>query len=234
MNDDSCGELPTSAACLTIVLTPLEDLQADVLAAATLILLTSPLPGIPCEAPRTVAGARTLPAADPEFATCYHAEMPALISFLIRCGANHHDAADAAQEAFLQLFKQWPAVRKPRQWLRTVAFRIFLRQPAGNTVPFCAVQDIPSPLSASTPLELRQGEKFVLEILDLLPTTQRAVLALHYDQLETRDIAEIMGINQAAVRKNLERARAALKKLIEFSGEQPRLRLRPPAEGTSK
>jgi RNA polymerase sigma-70 factor (ECF subfamily) len=155
------------------------------------------------------------------------------VRFLIQCGANRHDADDAAQEAFIELFKQWPTVRKPRQWLRTVAFRIFLRQPVGSASSLETAQDIPSPVSASDPFDFRQEEQRVLDMLDLLPTAQRAVLALHYDQFETRDIAEILEMKQATVRKNLERARAALKKLLDFDGD-PRPRREPPAEGAGE
>jgi len=217
-------EAPTEAAKLVILLLPEGNWQAAGSSpGSTPIVLARPLP----------TERRVLPAADPEFATCYHAEMPALIAFLIKCGANHHDAADAAQEAFIELFKQWQTVRKPKQWLRTVAFRIFLHQPVGNTSPPETAQDIPSPLSEPARFDFREEEKLVLDVLDLLPTTQRAVLALHYDQFETRDIAEILGLKQAAVRKNLERARATLKKLLDFSGGHLRLSIRrePPAEG---
>lgn len=226
MNDSSSPlggeENPTRAANLVILLLPEGNWQAtDSSPGSTPIVLAGPLP----------TERRILPAADPEFATCYHAEMPALIGFLIKCGANHHDAADAAQEAFLELFKQWQDVRKPKQWLRTVAFRVFLHQPAGNTSPLERAQDISSPLSASARFDFREEEKLVLDVLDLLPTTQRAVLALHFDQFETHDIAEILGMKQETVRKNLERARATLKKLLDFSGEHPSLRREPPAEG---
>jgi RNA polymerase sigma factor (sigma-70 family) len=217
-------EAPTEAANLVILLLPEENWQVagDSPGPGSILIVGSGL--LPAER-------RVLPAADPEFATCYHAEMPALIAFLIKCGANHDDAADAAQEAFTELFKQWQAVRKPKQWLRTVAFRIFLHQQVGNTSPLETVQDILSPLSASARFEFREEEELVLNVLDLLPTIQRAVLALHYDQFDTRDIAEILGMKQAAVRKNLERARATLKKSLYFSGGHLRLRREPPAEG---
>jgi RNA polymerase sigma factor (sigma-70 family) len=215
-------EAPTEAANLVILLLREGSWQAvDSSPGSIPIVLARPLP----------AERRVLPAADPEFATYYHAEMPALIGFLIKCGANHHDAADAAQEAFLELFRQWQDVRKPRQWLRTVAFRIFLHQPVGNTSPLETAQDIPGPLSASAHFDFREEERLVLDVLNQLPTTQRAVLALHYDQFETRDIAEILGMKQATVRKNLERARATLRELPDFGGEQLRSRREPPAEG---
>ena len=209
--DDSGGplgwEVPTAAANLVILLVSEENWQS----------VRSP-------------PSRTLPAVDPEFATCYHAEFPALIAFLIKCGASYHDTADAAQEAFLELFNQWADVRNPRQWLRTVAFRIFLRQPAEETSPLEAAPDASSPLTASTRLDFREEERIVLYALSRLPQAQRAVLALHYDHFKTSEIAEILGMRQAAVRKNLERARAALKKLPFLSGEQLRLKHEPPAE----
>jgi RNA polymerase sigma factor (sigma-70 family) len=215
-------EAPTEAANLVILLLSEGNWQAvGSSPGSTPIVLAGPLP----------TERRVLPAADPEFATCYHAEMPALIGFLIKCGANHHDAADAAQEAFLELFKQWQAVRHPKQWLRTVAFRIFLHQPVGDTSSLEPAQDIPSPLSESARFDFCEEEKLVLDVLDLLPTTQRAVLALHYDQFETRDIAQILGMKQATVRKNMERARATLKKLLDFSGEHLQLRRESAAEG---
>jgi RNA polymerase sigma factor (sigma-70 family) len=214
-------EAPTAAANLVIVLVPVGYWrEVDSSPGPSPIVLARPLP----------SERRALPAVDPEFATCYHAEMPALVRFLITCGANHQDADDAAQEAFLELFKQWQGVRNPKQWLRTVAFRIFLHKPIENTSPLETAQEMLSSSSASARFDFREEEKLVLEVLDLLPTAQRAVLALFYDQFETRDIAEILGMKQVSVRKNLERARARLKGLLDFSGEHPRLRREPPAE----
>jgi RNA polymerase sigma factor (sigma-70 family) len=177
--------------------------------------------------------AQARPAADPEFATCYYAEMPALIRFLVKCGAGHDDAADAAQEAFTQLFTRWDDVRCPRPWLRQVAFRAFLHQPVRNTVPLDDSPEVPESPRESDRFDFRDEAQVVLDLLDLLPTTQRAVLALHYDQFPTGDIAQILGLTQAAVRKNLERARATLKQLLDLSGGEPQHRCAPPGEGAA-
>jgi RNA polymerase sigma factor (sigma-70 family) len=222
-------EVPTAAAHLVILLLPVEEWPlADRLLEPTPVVLTRPQP----DASSTGAGTRTLPGADPEFATCYQAEMPALIRFLIICGANSRDAADAGREAFLLLFKQWPAVQKPRQWLRAVAFRIFLNQPVGDAASLLdTAQDLLGPLSASTRVAFREEEQLVLEALDLLPTTQRAVLALHYDNFGVHEIAEILGMQQATVQKNLKWGRAALKKKLGLKDERSRPSDGPSAEG---
>ena len=59
----------------------------------------------------------------------------------------------------------------------------------------------------------------VLSAIRRLPQTQRQVFALHFDQFETTEIAEILQMKQAAVRQNLARARATLRKLLSGEGE---------------
>jgi RNA polymerase sigma factor (sigma-70 family) len=148
-----------------------------------------------------------------EWEVCYRAEMPRLIRYLMKCfgESDMRDAADAAQSAFAELFAKWGTVRSPRAWLRTVAFRQMLRQPA--EYPLDAHSD-PSVLPASSALELREQEQQVLAALRQLPLAQRQVLALVYDQFSCQEIAEITGKNEAAVRKNIERARAAMREIL--------------------
>jgi RNA polymerase sigma factor (sigma-70 family) len=144
---------------------------------------------------------------------CYRAEMPQLIRYLMKCFAESdmRDAADAAQSAFAELFTKWNTVRSPRAWLRIVAFRQMLRQPVEYPLD---VHMEPSMLPASAPLELREQEHQVLAALRHLPLAQRQVMALVYDQFSYPEIAEIVGKSEATVRKNTERARAAMKELL--------------------
>jgi RNA polymerase sigma factor (sigma-70 family) len=173
---------------------------------------------IPSASPRTgvIATGKHDPAAaalHAEWEACYRAEMPQLIRYLMKCfgESDMRDAADAAQSAFAELFTKWNTVRSPRAWLRTVAFRQMLRQPA--EYPLDAYSE-PSALPASSPLELREQEQQVLSALGQLPLAQRQVMALVYDQFSCQEIAEITGKNEAAVRKNIERARAAMREIL--------------------
>jgi RNA polymerase sigma-70 factor (ECF subfamily) len=149
----------------------------------------------------------------PEFALFYEEEMPKLLRYLLGCfgGTDFRDAADAAQNAFAELLVKWATVRNHRAWLRTVAFREMLRQRR------VYAEEIFDPLreefvitSASERLELREQEEEVIAVIYQLPLTQRQVFALHYDQFQYREIAEILGMTEAAVRKNLSRARKSL------------------------
>jgi RNA polymerase sigma factor (sigma-70 family) len=150
-----------------------------------------------------------------EFAQCYQAEMPGLVTYLMKCGANLHDAADAAQRAFMELYQDWEVVSNARAWLRKVAYRQFLRAMNNDRILDPRYYET-SVLPASARLELREEEQALLSALRQLPVSQRQVFALHFDQFGTREISEILQISEPAVRQNLKRARYRLKELLEL------------------
>ena len=177
---------------------------------------------------------------DISFATFYQGEMPYLVRTLIKCGANEQDAADAAQQAFVLLLGKWNTVSMPRAWLRTVSIRqllpalIIKRQTSsldGEEENYAPGTSPP----VATYVEFREEERLVLGAIHQLPPAQRKVFALSFDGFGSSEIAEILQMNQAAVRQNLARARAALKELLglvqspshdrravhEFEGEAP-------------
>jgi RNA polymerase sigma factor (sigma-70 family) len=128
-------------------------------------------------------------------------------------------AADAAQDAFVQLYLHWDKVTaagNPDGWLYRVAInrchdyrrklvrgrRLFERL-AGSTPPEAASSD-------------RQPQAEFLSIIAGLPQRQRVAAALYYDaDLSVAEIAAVMGISQGAVSSHLHRARTALRHLVE-------------------
>ena len=148
--------------------------------------------------------------------TCYRAEMPRLILYLMKCfgDSDMHDAADAAQSAFTELLAKWNSVRSPRAWLRTVAFRQMLRQNASAGYPLDMLRQEPATGSASARLEVREETQAVMHGLRQLPLAQRQVLALIYDEFSYSEIAQITGTSEAAVRKNAERAKRRMRELL--------------------
>jgi RNA polymerase sigma-70 factor (ECF subfamily) len=174
------GEVPTAAARLVIVLLPVANGQpADGIRGDAPIIVALPQPG-------TRSGSRGATVADPEFATCYQAEMPPLISFLIKCGAEPDDAPETAQDAFRELFEQWTRVDEPKLWLRKVAFPRFLRRPVRNAGSPEESHGAPTSPGASARFDFGEQERLFIALTRLLPTTQRAVLALHIERLQTR------------------------------------------------
>jgi RNA polymerase sigma-70 factor, ECF subfamily len=142
---------------------------------------------------------------------------------LVRCLAatflDREIAADAAQDAFIQLYKHWDEVTKtgsPDDWLYRVAFnrgkdycralarRGRLLQRLVNVAPACAEA-----------VEWTPGSDF-LDLLGQLSSRQRVAAALYYEaDLSTADIGRVMGISEGSVNSHLHRARVVLKQMLE-------------------
>ncbi|MFF8955548.1 RNA polymerase sigma factor [Streptomyces sp. NPDC014894] len=176
-------------------------------------------------APGALSGA--LPAAPPAAlpgkdlaAELHEAEYPGLVRFLLFSGASWTEAQDAAQDAFTQMCRPGVRISRPKSWLRTVAWRSWLRQqvrpedPCGH-LPEVRTAHWQSPAHAA---ELGAEERRVIELLLGLPAKQRAALAWNLDGFTTQESAGAMGITPEAVRQNLARARAALKARLGLEG----------------
>lgn len=167
-------------------------------------------------APGAVHGALAQGIAWESIAEQYRQERPLLIRFLLRQGASFDEAQDAVHTAFLCWSQSRSTVRSPRAWLRTVAWRSYLRQAVRVEVPEEEVvercdrmrPDWRTPLEAA---ELGEQHRHVLALLLRLPARQRGVMAWHLDGFSTKEIAEALGMREDAVRQNLARARRTLR-----------------------
>jgi RNA polymerase sigma factor (sigma-70 family) len=150
-----------------------------------------------------------------EFARFYRSEVSRLVGFIVKIGANEHEAAEAAQAAFTQAWVAWESIHtNPRAWVRTVAMREFYRQIPRREFPSASVPDRPVLLSADAVVEASERTKAARELLAELPTTQRHVIAWTADGFSVAEIAKETGRSEAAVRKNLQRARDTLKRRL--------------------
>lgn len=142
---------------------------------------------------------------------------------------NHHDAEDAVQEGFVRALRnrnRLEDVRNCRNWLARIIWRVALdrkKQPAATRTEEIgdAVEQLQSNLANTE--EVFVGEE-MMKLLDALiaalPGKLREPLVLAtVEELASGDIAEILGIKEAAVRSRLFRARQMLRerlnKLIE-------------------
>ena len=122
------------------------------------------------------------------------------------------DAEDAVQDALLKLWGMADTLRSPVAPLAKVLVRNLcvdrLRRHR-QTVPLelTAVQTVPQ--------EGTDGDAFahVMKVIDTLPAAQQVVLRLrHIDGMPMDEIARLTGASEAAVRKQLSRARMAVRK----------------------
>jgi RNA polymerase sigma-70 factor (ECF subfamily) len=112
---------------------------------------------------------------------------------------------DAVAEAFAQLLRRGAAVDNPRAWVWRTAFRV-----AGGLLKERrrTVNQLESDLTYEPPDDALD----VLELLKVLSGAQRAALVLHdYAGYRAREVADIIGSTEAAVRVHLMRARRRMR-----------------------
>lgn len=127
---------------------------------------------------------------------------------------NQTDAEDIAQESFLRAFTNLEQLREPhnfRHWLLTIArnhaHQFWHERQRESTLAEVASAS-PDPTAH---LEREEQRRLLTQHLDALEPGQREVLFLHYFAgRSTREIAGMLEIEREAVKKRLERARAAL------------------------
>ena len=128
-------------------------------------------------------------------------------------------AADAAQEAFVQLFLHWDEVTRkgdPQPWLYKVALNRcndYRRGMARAARLFHRLVET-SHDEAAADDSVPQSE--FMSILAGLPARQRTAAALYYSaDFSIAEIAAVMGISEGSVNTHLHRARIALQHLLE-------------------
>ncbi len=139
---------------------------------------------------------------------------------------NATDAEDVVQETFLRALQSLNQLQTPKKfgpWLISIAKNqaqdlLRKRRRAANLTPRSA-SDTPSP---ATQLLTREAAMLLHEHINALEDDPREILLLYYlGRLDTRRIARLLGISDAAARKRLQRARDTLgKNLVDSLGSQ--------------
>lgn len=147
-----------------------------------------------------------------DFSDFYRGFISTLVGFLLWQGSPVEIAVDLAQETMIKAYRRWDDVEYPKTWARTVASRELVRwfsrtheEPVGEiSEGACSLLPCTDELAA---WELNDE---LLQALRLLPPRQRQVLAWNVDGYEPTEIAEILGIEPAAVRASLMKARRTI------------------------
>ena len=153
----------------------------------------------------------------------------------LRVVRDQQIAEDCVQEAFLQAMRYINSFGERsslKTWLYRITFNTALRklkkqkQYSEHEVETLAddfdrldarsVSDVEFPDNPEQLLEAEQAVALVQEKIMALPDIYRNVLLLRdIEERNTRDSAEILGISENLVKVRLNRARAALKSLLE-------------------
>ena len=148
---------------------------------------------------------------------------------------NSHDAEDAVQETFLKLYRNggWHHLDNERAFLARVAWRVAVdRRPHAPNASALSidsgsdsnpVDDSPSPdPGPERTLMFASQHATVHRMIDALPEELRMPLVLSaFDELNSREIAGILGIPEGTVRTRLQRARQVLRQKLANVQTQP-------------
>ncbi len=142
---------------------------------------------------------------------------------------NHHDAEDAAQDAFLKAFRaasKLPEVRDRKAWMARIAWNAALdgrrQRPAPQeTVSAEQLEAGVRRLRAAGrgPEEIAAGgemQRLLGMLIQSLPATLREAVTLStVEDLSYSEIAETLEITEAAVRARLHQARRQLREKLD-------------------
>jgi len=143
------------------------------------------------------------------------------------------DAHDAVQEAFGSAFRSigsFAGTARLSTWLHRIVVNAALmklrtrrrkpEQPIDDLLPRFEPdghrRDPGAPWQPAERLERRELRKRVRDAIELLPETYRNVLLLRdIEELETTEVAELLGVGAGVVKTRLHRARQALRTLLD-------------------
>lgn len=143
---------------------------------------------------------------------------------------NVQDSDDVVQETFLKLYRSraWERMADEKAFLARVAWRTALNQLRQ------APRNRPGGMTASGSQDPEQAaiasdwNAAVCRLIDALPEELRQPLALaSLEELNSREIAKVMGIPEGTVRTRLMRARQILKQKLNAMGAGSNEKRRP-------
>jgi RNA polymerase sigma factor (sigma-70 family) len=124
---------------------------------------------------------------------------------------DFHLAEDAAQEAFLDVYRQLPALRHPEAftgWFRRIIFKHCDRITREKRLPTVAIDNV----DAAAPDGEDEMKETVLEAIHALPEHERLTTTLFYiNGYSQKEIGEFLEVPVTTVKKRLYDARKKLK-----------------------
>ncbi len=138
---------------------------------------------------------------------------------------NSHDAEDVVQEVFLRVHRAGTKnVRDLRAWLARIAFRLALdrvRKP--EPLDIADLELATGDASAEHLAMRRQQVEHMQKLIAALPGELRYPLVLSaVEELNSREIGEILDIPESSVRGRIARARQMLKEKLAAMTEKRR------------
>ncbi len=156
-------------------------------------------------------------AAEPAFDAWVEARVAALLRFAYLVTGSQEAAEDAVQSALVSACEKWSWVGRrsdPDAYVRRMVVNAHIsawRRTGRRESP---VGEVRESGSADPALEVVQHDAVWRMCAALAPQQRAAVVLRYYEDLEYREIAEILGVAEATVRSHVHRALAALRRQL--------------------
>ena len=167
----------------------------------------------------TLAMAERTPAnsadiAESDFAQIVRLHQSMVFSIAQHFLADRSAAEELAQDVFLQLHANLPALKSEAHvtfWLRRVTAHRCIDFKRRRTIPQVSLDDTPEPAHSPDPFLARRLRQFVAS----LPEKPRLVVILRYQEdMCAEDIAEVLAMPLATVKSHLQRSLALLREKV--------------------
>lgn len=141
---------------------------------------------------------------------------------------DFHLAEDAAQDAFIQAYRELSSLREPHafaSWFRRIVFTQCTRLTRGKQLPIVPLEDaIEIPSSELEPAQMAESNELKERIMDAvrsLPEHERVVTTLFYiNGYAHNEIAEFLDVPVSTVKSRLHTSRDRLKeRMLEMVGD---------------
>jgi RNA polymerase sigma factor (sigma-70 family) len=160
------------------------------------------------------------------FAQMYNVVSKSLYYYALKMTRNEHDAKDVVQETMIEVYKHLGELKNPgalKAYVNSVAYRRSInlinknkRQQSDDIDDFIDLSVEEDEFLPQSYAESKERREYIIRLVDELPDAQKTVVLLYYyNQLSSKEIADMLDIEDGAVRARLNRARATLKQRIE-------------------
>jgi len=145
-----------------------------------------------------------------------------LLRDAIFAGGNPHEAEDAVSAALEEVLRRWDRIENPRAYARkaTISNLIKNKQRGQRRIRDRMIQrgDYQPEQDLDPALTVWEEQEWVMQLLESLPAAQREVLACMVDMFPRKEIAQLLGKTDTAVRQNLCAARKSLVSYLAAAG----------------